>query len=401
MRRPAQEVKKPSSGSSQAPGAQHRHHQHQQQHHHSDPHADSVSGEFQCKLLFANTLPLGVSDGKLMDVPLDPRDWLVEYHTTSLEAQFKHDVYPTSSLLSMPLAFVDPQSYTPAARSADQTSDTMMTDDAQGGESRVDTGVERARVKSSEPAGKRRRRSEDEEDAELGSAETEKLSNPESLADAIEEGFAAATQEDVAKDPSTLRHPTKPGVYALDVTPIMPCFAMEGLQVGALYFDRDPMENLSTSLKQDAARKKRELSSKALITRVGDGQPLLAVVIGDPPKPPVEQDGHKLIPYDTVRLFKPKKHQETVECPERATKSERSLAMLARTDASNKVTSLEYFDIRDIVMLSRITDARVVRSVLGAQGQHRFFVEEQPVPEKITEDHDEALAALYASAEQR
>jgi len=408
MRRPAQEVKKPSSGSSQPSGgaAQHRHHHHpQQQHQHSDLHADSASSEFQCKLLFANTLPLGVSDGKLMDVPLDPRDWLVEYHTTSLEAQFKHDVYPTSSLLSMPLAFVDPKSYTPAAR---RVSDTLMTDDAAGTESsraqssRAQSSTERPRAKVPEPAGKRRRRSEDEEEAELGSAEAEKLESPEALANSIEEGFAAANQEDVAKDPSTLRHPTKPGVYAREVTPILPCFAVEGLQLGSLYFDRDPLENLSMSLKQDAAKKKRELGSKALITRVGEGQRILAVVIGDPPAPPVQQeDGRKLVPYGTVRLFKAKKHQETVECPERPTKSERTLALLARPDASNKVASFEYFDVRDIVMLNRISDGRVIRSILGPQGQHKFFVEEQPVPEKIQEDHDEALAALYASAEQR
>jgi len=427
MRRPAQEMSKSSGEGSEKPSSSQQqqkahHHHHQQPHHHhkegaksdGDGHGDGVTSEFQCKLYFANTLPLGVSEGKLLDIPLNPRDWLVEYRTTALEAKFKHDIYPHSSLLSMPLAFVDPQSYTPAPQRK-RDSDTRMSDgDKSEGRSMGDDGSEgvespvkrRRRDKEDDKARSKKNRGGDmngEED-DLFNAETERLRTPEGLADAIEEGFAAA-QEYSEKEPRKLQHPTKPGVFALDVTPILPCVAMEGLQIIPLHFDRDPLDNLSTSFAHNASQKKRELANHALITRVSGAdtnQQLLAVVIKDPPMPVEEtDDGKKLVPYGTVRLFRAKKHQDPAECPENPTKTERSVALLARNDESTGGTSFEYFDIGDIIMLSRVSDGSIIKSVLGAQGQHSFFVEEQPVPSEITEEHNEALAELYATAEQR
>jgi len=431
-------AEKPASSSSSQQQQQHHHHHHRQpsSHHHneaakssSESHGEGVMGEFQCKLHFSNTLPLGVSEGKLLDVPLDPREWLVEYRTTALEARFKHDVYPTSSLLSMPLAFVDPQSYTAAAHhNRERDSGVMLDDDDNKSKARrhrdsSDSAMEDASRDSLDVEGpsKRRRRESDgdesrrkkqrakrdespngEDEDGVDTSEMERMKTPEGLAEAIEEGFAAATQEDVVKDPKSLHHPTKPGVYALDVTPILPCVAVEGLQTATLHFDRDPLDSLSASLSVDASQKKRELASQALITRVGEGQRMLAVVINDPPLPTEEtEDGKKLIPYNTVRLFRAKKKQDLSECMERPTKTMRTLAMLTRSDASSGALSFEYFDIGDIVMLSRVSDGSVIRSVLGTQGQHNFYVEEQPVPAQIVEEHDEALAALYAASEQR
>jgi len=258
---------------------------------------------------------------------------------------------------------------------------------------------------SSEEARRKKQREEGEqqvEEDEAFSAEAERIRTPEGLADAIEEGFAAATRQDVIKDPKKLQHPSKPDVYAMDVTPILPCMAVEGLEIAALHFDRDPLDSLSTALTHDSSQKKRDLASRAVIARVGSEQKSIAVVIGDPPMPVEEtEDGKKLIPYGTVRLFREKKHQNTAECPEHPTSTERTVAMFSRTDADSGNTSFEYFDIGNIIMLSRVSDGSVIRSVLGTQGQHNFYVEEQPVPSHITEEHDEALATLYAAAEQR
>ena len=373
------------------------------------------ASEFQCKMQFENPLPLGVADGKMLDVPLDPRDWLVEYRTTALEAKFRFDIYPTSSILSLPLAFVDPQSYTPAPHAASTTPAGAVPDTAGASpaadddEAAATSPARRARDEgrsgsgsSSSGTGARaaKRRHGAESDAESDELAAE-LASAESVADAIEEGFAAAAREDVVREPKLLQHPQRAGVYALDVTPLVPCAAVAGLQVCALHFETDPLDNVGASLAEDLGRRRRALASTALVARVGESGKTLAVVAAEPPRAPVEgADGARLLPYGTVRLFKQKKGTAGAACGESATATERSVALLTRRDPQTGLFALEYFDLGDIVTLTRVTDRAVVRSVLGDHSQG-FYVHEQPVPQALLDEHDEALAALYATAEQR
>lgn len=360
---------------------------------------------------FENPLPLGVADGKLLDVPLDPRDWLVEYRTTALEAKFRFDIYPTSSVLSLPLAFVDPQSYTRAPAPAASTTPPGVPGspdadaDTAGAEGAETSPARRARDEgrsgssgSGARAAKRRHGADGDAESDELAAE---LASAESVADAIEEGFAAAAREDVVREPKLLQHPQRAGVYALDVTPLVPCAAVAGLHVCALHFEADPLDNVGASLAEDLGRRRRALASTALVARVGDGGQTLALVAAEPPRAPVAAaDGTRLLPYGTVRLFKQKKSAAAAAaCGDRATATERSVALLTRRDPHTGLFALEYFDLGDIVTLTRVTDRALVRSVLGDHSQG-FYVREQPVPQALADEHDEALAALYATAEQ-
>ena len=429
---PKEEMKQSSSSSSgvKRPPESSRHSRHSQHSQHGRPAGASASAsasgsserktgtsEFQCKMQFENPLPLGIADGKMLDVPLDPREWLVAYRTTALEAKFRFDIYPTSSVLSLPLAFVDPQSYTPAPATTPATApgaaSTTTADaapasppasaaerrardeEAEGGESDEEDAAARERN------AKRRRRHGDAENEADGEEVPAELASAEALADAIEEGFAAAAREDVAREPRLLAHPQRAGVHAVDVTPLRPCAAVAGLQVCALHFEADPLDNVGTARADDLGRRRKALAASALVARVGASGKTLALVAAEPPRAPVAAaDGARLLPYGTVRLFKQKKSAADDACGERATAAERSVALLARRDARTGRAALEYFDLGDIVTLTRVTDRALVRSVLGDHGQ-AFYVREQALPQALQDDHDEALAALYATAEQR
>ena len=294
----------------------------------------------------------------MLDVPLDVRDWLVEYRTTSLEARYKYDLYPMSSVLSLPLGLVDPQYYTPRAQAAGSAA---AADSKRGGARRPrehtgasssgsdDDGApehKRAKLDSesdSDAHDTKHRRHKHRRHQRGGSSgdeeqqqQDQQAATAECVADAIEDGFAEAAREDVAQEPKLLQHPTKPGVYALDVMPVVPCAAVEGLNVCTLYFDADPLDGVAGAVRpEEAGRAKRELASRAVIARVGEGGQTLAVAVADPPRKPVEDDeGRELLPYETVRLYKQRKHGGADKCREAATKHERTLALLVRKDAA-------------------------------------------------------------------